>query len=97
MRDYCKTKRAMANIWNINISPVDGIKYLEMLLANTDMFRPIPSLNEYVIEDFESESIENSVKDEKATASFLESSCSSRRNAFGNIWDFKIYSSAKSH
>jgi hypothetical protein len=99
MRDYSKTKRAMANIWNINVSPVDGIKYLEMLLTNIDMFKSIPSLAEYIIEDLESVSLDereedNAVSKERSVANFLDSSCSSRRSAYGNIWDFKTYSSA---
>jgi hypothetical protein len=103
----------MANIWSINVCPADGLKFLEMLLANMQIAKPVANLADYVVIEDEfgnltltddhntnsSESIDEThqvepdriVDEDEPLAKFLASPCSSRRNAFGNIWDFETF------
>ena len=81
--------KAMGNIWEIDIEPRDGMKYLE-LLYNTSMLDMCNSDYNTCAKQLQVEAA-----DERISRALIESKKSERfhkrRNAYGNIWNFKTY------
>lgn len=96
----------MANIWDINVMPTDGIKYLEMLMANVTLARESTytvhvqdnsiSQHAFLSSDetdfFQVNSSISSHDEQDLRDEFVKCGRKSRRGAFGNIWDFEVYS-----
>lgn len=66
-------KFGQANIWRIDVNPIDGIKFLEL---KTNMSKS----NDSLVNQCEQE-----------ITIFSRNKRVNRRNALGNIWNFKTY------
>ena len=83
MKSLNRTKRAMANIWEINVNPVDGLSYLERLLELDLLHIEYISCTQQDVKQF--------VNKVSCLNQTTLNSSGRRRNAYGNIWDFEMY------